>query len=67
MALAGQEGNGMPTTIDDLHDLRRDMLHKAAEMKQEAVRLDIADRPDDAANLRRIADRMISYTHNYLE
>ncbi|WP_154667428.1 hypothetical protein [Niveispirillum irakense] len=57
----------MPTTIDDLHDLRRDMLHKAAEMKQEAARMDMNDRPDDAANLRRIAERMIAYTHDYLE
>lgn len=57
----------MPTTIDDLHDLRRDMLHKAAEMKQEAVRMDMNDRPDDAANLRRIAERMIAYTQDFLE
>lgn len=57
----------MPTTIDDLHDLRRDMLHKAAEMKQEAARMDMNDRPDDAANLRRIAERMIAYTNDFLE
>ncbi|MFM2041915.1 MAG: hypothetical protein RLY86_491 [Pseudomonadota bacterium] len=51
--------------IQDLDDLRRDMQAKAAEMREEARRLEDA-RPDEAMNLVRIADRLDVYMRDFL-
>lgn len=52
--------------IEDLDDLRRDMLAKAAEMRAEAERV-APDQPVEAAHLRRIADRLEVYMRDYLD
>jgi hypothetical protein len=52
--------------ILDLDDLRRDMLEKADEMRCEAMRLDEC-KPEDAENLRRIAERLEEYMRDYLD
>ncbi|MBP7338207.1 hypothetical protein [Niveispirillum sp.] len=57
---------GAMMTIQDLNDLRRDILVKADEMQVEAARLE-ASKPDEAANLRRIADRLAVYMRDYLD
>ncbi len=57
---------GVMMTIQDLNDLRRDILSKADEMQAEAAGLE-ATRPDEAANLRRIADRLVIYMRDYLD
>lgn len=57
---------GVMMTIQDLNDLRRDILSKADEMQAEAATLE-ATRPDEAANLRRIADRLVIYMRDYLD
>lgn len=56
----------MSTTIQELEDLRRDIIQKADQIRTEAARLE-ADRPDDAAHLRRIAERLSLYMSDYLE
>ncbi|MFV3074151.1 hypothetical protein [Niveispirillum fermenti] len=53
-------------TIQDLNDLRRDILLKADEMQAEAARFE-RSKPDEAANLRRIADRLAIYMRDYLD
>jgi hypothetical protein len=50
----------------DLEGLRHDIVLKADELHAEAARLE-ASQPDDAAMLRRIADRLMVYMHEYLE
>ncbi|MFV3128318.1 hypothetical protein [Niveispirillum sp. KHB5.9] len=57
---------GVMMTIQDLNDLRRDILVKADEMQAEAGRLE-ATKPEEAANLRRIADRLAVYMRDYLD
>lgn len=57
---------GAMMSIQDLNDLRRDILLKADEMQEEAVRLE-GVRPEEAANLRRIADRLTIYMRDYLD
>lgn len=57
---------GVMMSIQDLNDLRRDILLKADEMQEEAIRLENI-RPDEAANLRRIAERLTVYMRDYLE
>ena len=57
---------GVMMTIQDLNDLRRDILVKADEMQAEAARLE-ATKPEEAANLRRIADRLAVYMRDYLD
>lgn len=57
---------GVMMTIHDLNDLRRDILVKADEMQAEAARLEDS-RPEEAANLRRIADRLAIYMRDYLD
>lgn len=57
---------GVMMTIQDLNDLRRDILVKADEMQVEAARLE-ASKPEEAANLRRIADRLAIYMRDYLD
>ena len=51
--------------IQDLDDLRRDMRAKAEEMRQEADRL-AAAKPEEAALLRRIAERLDVYMRDFL-
>lgn len=53
-------------TIQDLNDLRRDILLKADEMQAEAALLE-RSKPGEAANLRRIADRLAIYMRDYLD
>ncbi|QJE72333.1 hypothetical protein HHL28_03775 [Aerophototrophica crusticola] len=53
-------------SIEDLEDLRRDLLAKSAEMRSEAERV-APDQPEEAAHLRRIADRLEVYMRDYLE
>ncbi|HYE48282.1 MAG TPA: hypothetical protein VEB20_01735 [Azospirillaceae bacterium] len=55
-----------PMTIQDLDDLRRDMLGKATEMREEADRLE-RERADEAENLRRIAARLEVYVRDFLK
>jgi hypothetical protein len=50
----------------DLEGLRHDIVLKADELQAEAARLE-ASKPDDAAMLRRIADRLMVYMHEYLQ
>ncbi|WP_153205466.1 hypothetical protein [Niveispirillum sp. SYP-B3756] len=50
----------------DLEGLRHDIVLKADELQAEAARLE-ASQPDDAAMLRRIADRLMVYMQEYLE
>ncbi|OYQ32410.1 hypothetical protein CHU95_16550 [Niveispirillum lacus] len=57
---------GVMMSIQDLNDLRRDILFKADEMQAEAARLE-ATKPEEAANLRRIADRLAVYMRDYLD
>lgn len=57
---------GIMMTIQDLNDLRRDILVKADEMQAEAARLERTC-PEEAANLRRIADRLSVYMRDYLD
>lgn len=57
---------GVMMSIQDLNDLRRDILVKADEMQAEAARLE-ATKPEEAANLRRIADRLAVYMRDYLD
>jgi hypothetical protein len=57
---------GIMMTIQDLNDLRRDILIKADEMQAEAARLEVT-KPEEAANLRRIADRLAIYMRDYLD
>ena len=57
---------GIMMTIQDLNDLRRDILIKADQMQAEALRLQ-ATKPEEAANLRRIADRLAVYMQDYLD
>jgi len=57
---------GVMMPIQDLNDLRRDILSKADEMQDEAARLE-AVHPEEAANLRRIADRLAIYMRDYLD
>jgi hypothetical protein len=52
-------------TIQDLDDLRADMQRQAEEMRLEAARL-VPDRPEEAANLNKIADRLVVYMRDYL-
>lgn len=52
--------------IDDLDSLRRDMLTKIVEIREEARRLE-CDKPDDARSLSRIADRLELYVREYLD
>lgn len=57
---------GIMMTIQDLNDLRRDILMKADQMQVEAMRLE-ETKPEEAANLRRIADRLAIYMRDYLD
>jgi hypothetical protein len=57
---------GIMMTIQDLNDLRQDILIKADEMQAEAARLE-QSQPEEAANLRRIADRLAVYMRDYLD
>ena len=52
--------------IQDLDDLRRDMLLKAREMRDEAERI-AASSPQDADNLHRIAARLEVYVRDFLK
>lgn len=56
----------MSTTIQELEDLRLDIIQKADQIRIEAARLEPV-RPEDAAHLRRIADRLELYMSDYLE
>jgi len=51
--------------IQDLNDLRQDMRFQADAMRREAERM-AQLRPDEADNLRRIADRLDVYRRDFL-
>ena len=55
----------MSMGIADLEDLRADIRRQMAEMRGAAQRIE-AGSPTEAANLRRIADRLDAYLREHL-